>query len=529
MTAAALAVALLLQAPAAPRAAEPGTGVIRGRVIAADTGRPLKRATIRLQAESGPGIRSTASTNSLGLFEFGNVPPGQYLVVVSRAGYLQQQYGQRRPNERGVTVDIADRAIVDKIDVALPRGGVLAGRVSDERGEPYQGAEVIALAPRYLNGKRVYSPGGRATTDDIGQYRMAGVPPGAYLIVALSTETWRTDAKTQIGFGATYYPGVAFDAAQPVTIAPSQQHLDLDFTLRTVRPVTVSGQIRSETGPLPANSGASLMYSWGEGAFLFGARRASVGADGRFEIKDVTEGPYELSGTGGNMALKVGEADIDNLDLVRRIGSTVTGTIVTDEDTPPPFSNSGVRVNVLAPFGNVLPTVRVVGAESDWSFKLQNLGGPFLFRVLGLPPGWALGAVRLGARDITDAPWDVPTGGKEVDGLRIVLTQKISRVAGTIVDRDGKPTDDGVALVFADDDKLWIPGSRFVRTARPGKDGRFALSDMPAGAYRAIALEAVEDGQWDDPSFLEALRDQAVRFVLAEGGTAAISLKQVRK
>jgi hypothetical protein len=273
-----------------------------------------------------------------------------------------------------------------------------------------------------------------------------------------------------------------------------------------------------------------MMYSWGEGAFVFGARRGSVDADGAFQIKDVTEGAYELSWAGGSMPLRVGDADVSDLELVRRIGSTVTGVIVTEEGTPPPFSNAGVRVNTLAPYGNVLPRVGVVGTENDWSFRFQNLGGPFLFRALGLPPGWTLGAVKLGERDITDAPWDVPTGGKEFDGLRIVVTQKVGRIAGTIAEADGKVAEDGVALVFADDEKLWVPGSRFVRTARPGRDGRFTLAGMPAGTYRAIALETIEDGQWDDPSFLEQMRDQAARLLLAEGGTSTISLKlPVRK
>jgi hypothetical protein len=527
MTAAAVALSLLLQAAGAqPQSAADKAGVIRGRVTAADTGRPLKRARVRLLAAAdGPGVRITANTNALGAFEVTGVPPGQYYVIVTRAGYLEQQFGQRRANERGVAVDVADGGTVEKIDVALPRGGVLAGRISDERGEPYQGAQVIALTPRYVNGKRVYSPGGIATTDDIGQYRIAGVIPGAYLVVALSTETWRTDAKAPIGFGSTYYPGVAFDAAQPVVLGPAQQRLDLDFSLRTTPVVTVAGRVRAESGPLPASAGVSLMYSWGEGAFVFGARRGSIGADGAFEIKDVTEGSYELSWAGDRMPVRIGDTDVADLDLVRRIGSAVTGTIVTEDGTPPPFSNSGVRMNLLAPYGSVLATIRVVGAESDWSFKFQNLAGPFLFRVLGLPAGWTLGAVKLGERDITDAPWDVPAGGKEFDGLRVVVTQKIGRIGGSIAEADGKPANDGVAVVFADDEKLWIPGSRFVRTARPGADGRFMLTAMPAGTYRAIALETLEDGQWEDPSFLEQLRDQAARFILAEGGTSTISLK----
>jgi hypothetical protein len=310
-----------------------------------------------------------------------------------------------------------------------------------------------------------------------------------------------------------------------VTLGPAQQRLDLDFSLRTAPAVTVSGRLRTETGPPLPGLGVSLRYSWGNGAAVFGGRRAPVNADGTFEIKDVTEGLYEVSWSGGSgTALKVGDTDISDLDLVRRIGSTITGTIVTDDNTAPPFSNAGIRINSLAPFGHVLATGRVAGVENDWSFRFRNFGGAFLFRVLGLPPGWTLGAVMLGERDITDAPWDVPTGEKHFDGLKIVVTQKIGRISGTIAEADGKPAEDGIAIVFADDEKLWIPGSRFVRTARPGRDGQFTLTAMPAGTYRAIALATVEEGQWEDSAFLDQLRDRAARFVLSEGGTSTVGL-----
>ena len=73
----------------------------------------------------------------------------------------------------------------------------------------------------------------------------------------------------------------------------------------------------------------------------------------------------------------------------------------------------------------MLPTVYINPVDPDWSFKLSNLGGPFMFRVAGLPANWTLGAVRLNEKDITDAPWDVPTGAKELVGLKVVVTQKI--------------------------------------------------------------------------------------------------------
>ena len=97
---------------------------------------------------------------------------------------------------------------------------------------------------------------------------------------------------------------------------------------------------------------------------------------------------------------------------------------------PPPFPVSGIRILLEAPYGNVLPTVRVVQVNSDWSFKLGSPGGKFLFRVTGLPDDWTLAAVRLDDKDISDVPYNVPTGGREISGMQMVLTRKIGRVIG---------------------------------------------------------------------------------------------------
>jgi hypothetical protein len=531
MTSLVLLLSLLLQAPAAPAATANTGGVIRGRVTAGDTGKPLKRASVRLQsAADGPAVRMTANTNALGIFELSDVPPGQYLVVVSRAGYLARQYGQQRANERGVAVDVGAGASVDRIDVALPRGSVLAGRLTDERGEPYQGAQMVALAPRYVSGKRSFAPVGTATSDDLGQYRIPGLPPGSYLIVALSTETWRSET-ARLGFAETFYPGVAQDAAQAIALAPAQQRLDLDFSLRPAPVVRVTGRVQSESGPMAAPA-VNMAYQFGTASVAFGSRNIRADADGAFEITDVAEGVYSLSWRGGGAALPlaVHDTDIEGLVLPTRAGSTVSGIVTTDDGTPPPFSPSGVRINTLTPFDDALPMLRVVSPEADWTFKFTNAGGRFLFRPLSLPPGWALGAVKIGDADVTDVPWNVPTGGKTIEGLRVILTQKIGRITGSIVEADGKPATDAVAIVFAEDDTLWIPGSRFVRTERPGKDGQFTLTGMPPGTYRAVALPTIEDGQWEDSAFLAQLRDGAERFVLDEGASRALTLKlPVRK
>ena len=523
---AAVLIALLLQAaPPMTAAAEPKPGAIRGRITAGDTGKPLRRVRVNIQRAIDPGARITASTNSQGQFEAKNVPPGSYYVSAARAGYLTTQYGQRRPLERGLIVDVGEAAVVDKIDLALARAGVIAGRITDELGEPYPGVSVDALGTRYELGKRVPSPAGGATTDDLGHYRIVGLPPGTYYVVASSPETWRTEKQESFGYASTYYPGGPVDLAQLVTLGASQQRTDLDFSLNASRTARITGRVQSETGEPVAAPQVTLAYSFPGLVMTAGMRTVRGAGDGSFEIKDVSPGNYVVLGGGEDRPVSVAGADIEDLTLVRKTGSTVSGTLVTDEDARPAFQPSGIRVLLVAPTGRVLPTVRVVSFEPDWSFKMASLGGPFLFRMIGLPDSWTLRSVKLDDRDITDAPWDVPTGGKQIGGMKMVITQKIGRVSGSVVDEAGQPTVNATIVVFAEDESLWMPGSRFVRFTRPARDGTFSISGLPAGTYRAVARSYVEDGQWEDRAFLEEVRDSGARFALTDGGSHTLNLK----
>jgi hypothetical protein len=64
-----------------------------------------------------------------------------------------------------------------------------------------------------------------------------------------------------------------------------------------------------------------------------------------------------------------------------------------------------------------------------------------------------------------------------------------------------------------------------VRTVRSDKAGTFKLTALPPGDYLAIAVEYVLDGDWNDPQFLESLRDRASRVSLREGEGGTVSLQ----
>src|SRR5205807_5341502 len=81
---------------------QPKTGSIRGRVLAADTGAALGKATLMLFSSEPQGRERplTAKTNSEGEYEFKAVKPGRYHLQVNRNGYVSQAYGQRSSNLR---------------------------------------------------------------------------------------------------------------------------------------------------------------------------------------------------------------------------------------------------------------------------------------------------------------------------------------------------------------------------------------------------------------------------------------------
>lgn len=503
------------------------TGSISGRVTSTE-GRPLRRARvmIRTASETLGAPPLTTTTNSRGEFVIESVAPGSYLVTANRPGYVTMQYGQGRPRERGLTVEVQPGRPATSIDIVMPRGSVLSGQITDERGEPYPGVRVDAMDMRYDSGKRIPFPAGVSITDDQGRFRISGLQPGNYYVMASSNETWKTGKKETLGYASTYFPGVGADQAQVITLRASEERGDLNFTLAVSRAARVSGRVLRSNGEPLAGGGVSLHYSYpGAAIMTAGARSIRTGPDGTFEFRDVPAAQYRLGASGASLQIAVSGSDVTDLVLAQKTGSTVSGTVVAEDGAAPPFPSSGVRVLLVNASEDVLPTVYVNGVNTDWSFKLSNLGGPFMFRIRGVPEDWTLGAVRLGDKEITDTPWDVPTGGQEISGLQLVLTRQIGKVTGTVLDDRGAPTSAATVVVFPDEPDLWIPGSRFVRVTRPAAEGQFSITGLPAGTYRAIAREFVEEGQWEDRTFLEQLRDDAVRFVLAAGGTETIALK----
>ena len=71
-----------------PRADAPrGTSIIRGQIVAADNGSPIRRAQVRINA---PDVRESrvATTDQQGRFEIKELPAGRYTMTASKGGFV---------------------------------------------------------------------------------------------------------------------------------------------------------------------------------------------------------------------------------------------------------------------------------------------------------------------------------------------------------------------------------------------------------------------------------------------------------
>ena len=83
-------------------------------------------------------------------------------------------------------------------------------------------------------------------------------------------------------------------------------------------------------------------------------------------------------------------------------------------------------------------------------------------------------------------------------------------------------------MVFPDDVNRWSYPSRYVQTARANERGQFRISGLPPNErYFAVAVDFLEEGEEQDPQFLERLRSQAMTFSLREGEQRSVYLDPI--
>jgi hypothetical protein len=497
-----LIVALVLTLVAGWRASAQPQAVLTGSVVDAETGVAIRGAAIAAMKQS------IARTGPEGTFT-APMPAGTTLfLTVSKPGYVTEQLTART-------------LATGRLDVRMRRGAVLVAYVIDEQGRPVARANVMVLCPG--------APSGSRATDDLGEARVAGLPPGrctvrtsqaqVHMTISIGGPVSAADLqrasealREQLAERARQraeqarqqmqLPGVEVElrAGEETVIALGEMSgeppvsivaLPLPGALVPTGTATVQGRVAEANG-LPAAgvlvqmigpAGQRAVLTNEAGQYLFTALPA-----GRFQIG--VSPVVQLTGLipaarAGLIDLREGQAATADLRVTR--ASILTGTVV--DEFGDPAQEVTVRVTGLRALPGAPTTIP---ASAGASARTDDRGR---YRVV-LPPGTYRVAAVIGAFGQREEPVYFPgtirmADAGEVDVLPEVETAGIDiatarrtgvTLRGTVVNAAGQPVEHGMAMLIAR--PLPAPADRPPQV--PVVNGTFEFPSLREGQYDVL-------------------------------------------
>lgn len=512
-------------------------GSVRGQVISV-SGDPLRKAEVTLRATRT--TRDTrmlaATTDNSGNFAFDNVDPGSYIISAQKNGFVRQETVRRSgasPSSQGVTV--AAGQDVSAVSIKLIPHSVLTGKVTDEDGDPMYGAVVNVMEEQYQRGRRTLTFRSNGSVNDLGEYRIPGLPPGRYFI-AVETRSARgpngarvrrVGEEVERSFVRMYYPGVIEQSqATPVTFEPGQEVRGIDFQMRKAATFHIRGRVLDDAGNPVANIGVMVMNE-GSSAPGFGRNNGAVRQDGSFDIGEVSPGNHILMAqrmsrdralSAGLVNVQVGTRDVEGV-VLRLSGAGQVHGVIQAADNPDVKS---VRVTLdpmqTMPFD--VYSSRNIGDGN--TFTIPNvLPGSYRIDVVGAPDGYYVKSVQVGGQDFLESGLMISGA---VSGLEVHLAKGATTVEGTLADADGKAVGQGVIALVPPQAKRdqW----RLFKTAMADQNGQFTFRNVPPGEYTLLAYGPAGDASIvQNPEYLKQVEAKGKVISLSENAHESVQLK----
>jgi len=532
-----------------------GTATVSGLVTLGDEARtPVRRAVVTVASTDGLQTASAISDDE-GRFTIGALRSGRYTLQALKPAHLTMMYGARRPGRPGTVLVVNEGQTLRDLGVTLPRGAVLAGRLTLENGEPLSNTQVMAIPSRLSTaGGVAITPPREFQTDDRGEFRIFGLMPDSYVVAALPAfgrgEIQRQQPATPaaatplVGYAPTYFPGTpVVNDAMPIALKAGDVRDDISFTVAPVPMATISGTLLDAIGA-PTQAIALTVEGVGPPLPAIGTIAPKVtrpNARGEFTIAGLGPGTYRIRARAGGVTLRAdgttaeirAEAqthwamaevtltgtNVEGLTLALQPGRVFGGTL-SAETTTAPASWKGTTVTIQPTTGAVAS--RQVPVGDDGRFTITGIE-PHNYEVrVTLPAalagsGWTLGSIRHQGRDLRDSPLTFADGS--IEGAEVVLTTAVTALSGTLTLDSGAAATDYYIVAFPDDRSLWHPASPRVRIVRPAADGAFSTRDLPPGAYRIAALIDVEDDEVRRRDFLESIYEAAIKVTVESAKT----------
>jgi protocatechuate 3,4-dioxygenase beta subunit len=520
---------------------------ISGQVSNAATGEPVRRALVSLRRiDMSPGtttiqVSHAVATDAAGQFAMTGIAPGKYRLTAERNGFIVTQYGSRGPGKAGTLLTLEAGQKSSDLALRLTPHGVITGRVLDEEGDPVPNANVQVSRQIYAQGRKQLSRANGAASNDLGEYRVFGLPPGRYFVSADARQNPMLP-QAEEEYVTTWFPGTAdATAGAPIDVAPGAQLRNIDILLAKLHTVSVRGRVVSEAGAPGGGQGAprtnfsvvlSARSAMGAGGTT--SRGTAVTPDGSFDFRGVTPGSYfliaQVNAQGKNFAartaIQVGGSNVEGITLPLRGGVPVSGRVRVEGETTQSIASVQVLLRQAEIGGFVFGPSPTQQVKPDGSFQMDDVGADrYTISFTGLPEGFYVKSVR-------SSNLDVLAGGLEVAGespahLDVVLSPNAGQVAGAVLDPNTQKAAPATMVVLVPQEKERRDREAFYLTATSDLSGQFKFKSVTPGEYRVYAWEDVEFGAWMDPDFMKPLESRGEAVSVSEGGRLAIQVNLI--
>ena len=545
-----------------------GTADIAG-VVKDPDGNVVRRATVKIAGDMQ--LERLTVADDEGQFEFGGLPAGRFTITAHKAGYPERSYGASRPYRAGSGVLLTDGLHVHDLVVTLAKGAVIAGTVFDQRGEPMPGVPIMAWQVRTsMAGARTLDTASpepeTVITDDLGRYRVYGLPPGEYTIGT----SWYFDGgealrlPTDADIRAAFQAATAARTGTPTPPAAEQPRLALapSFAPGVVDPLSAAtftlaaGEVREGVdvrmqflpmseivGTIATSDGSPINVE------LTIARQSAVDALNTMSVRpgmtekdfrsgSLSPGLYSVMAQSEPMGDKpamwaragvmVSSGQIAPVSLVLQPAITLKGRVVFEGSVlTPPKDPAQIQINVRTAGQDQIATESKVDAAG----LITTTGivpGPYrvVGSIAGGPPTgqwWSLKSVVVDGRDVTDRPFEISSG--RIENLTITFTDVTAGIAGTLTTPRGAPATDYFLIVLPLDREYWGARGRRIASTRPDRTGRYSFSRLPAGEYGVAVTTDLVPEDLRDANALERLAAEAAKVTLTFGERKILDLR----
>jgi hypothetical protein len=476
------------------------------------------------------------------------VKPGNYRIHFDRAGFVD---AEKRHHGSGMLLSLEPAQEVKDLLFHMTPTATITGKVTDNDGDPVPRVSVAAIP----YGKTVHDVflGLGSYTDDAGDYRIAGLPPKRYLVIAQplsqlsrAVGAKKVDKSVQT-YATTYYPGTT-EKSQAVSLSlrPGDE-APANIALSLVHPAHVRGVVTN----LPAETRdevSVVLRPQGEDS-MAAIEPWPLDKDGRFDVRGVLPGSYDvlfvfgsaqtLRFMRGDQTVQVTGVDVDGLRISPLANGVVRGQFRMEDGEKIDWSQFDIslhskRAAVVGEYsasGNGFDVIywdeRSPRPEvkSNGSFEVKEVP-PDTYGLRIGPTSKALDnyfvkAVNLGGKNIADSGFTV---GGATYSLDIIVSANGATVEGVAVDDKDKPASD-VEVIFIPDAKHRERHDLYQQVTTDHL-GHFSLRGVNPGEYQVFALDAdVDRDGITDPVFVRAHESLGQTINLAEGESKSVVVK----